>query len=242
MRSELCSSTFTLSALSVIPDPGARLVLMGIAMGVTASAIIVSPMGRRSGAHFNPVVSLTFYFLGKIHWLDTLLYIAAQFVGGVLGVLAARVAIGPILASPSVLYVVTQPGRLGLPAAFFAEFFMGFLTMTVVLRSANHPALSRFTWLFVGLLVATYVVVFSPVSGFSMNPARTVSSAVFANVWTALWIYFSAPMCGMLLAAGFYVITAGQGKVYCAKLYHTDHGPCPFRCRYKQLFESKGLP
>ncbi len=82
-----------------------------------------------------------------MHRLDALLYITAQFVGGAFGVVVARLLIGPQLASPSVRYVVTVPGQYGNPLAFLAEFFMGLLTMTVVLQSSNRPRLSRITWL-----------------------------------------------------------------------------------------------
>jgi aquaporin Z len=218
-----------------MPSAVLRLVLMGIAMGGTAIAIILSPMGRRSGAHFNPIVSLTFFCLGKMHRLDALLYIASQFAGGAFGVIVARVLVGPQLASPSVRYVVTVPGHYGVALAFLAEFFMGLLTMTVVLQSSNRPSLSRITWLFVGLLVATYVIAFSPVSGFSLNPARTISSALFAGVWTAMWLYLTAPLLGMLLAALIYVFFSGSRAVLCAKIYHDLHSPCPFRCHFRRL-------
>jgi aquaporin Z len=145
----------------LVPSAAVRLVLMGAAMGGTAMAIILSPMGRRSGAHFNPVVSFTFFCLGKMHRLDAFFYIVSQFAGGAFGVFVARLLIGPWLASPSVRYVVTVPGQYGVPLAFLAEFFMGLLTMTVVLQTANRPRLSRITWLLVGLLVAMYVIAFS---------------------------------------------------------------------------------
>jgi aquaporin Z len=223
------------SVVAVVPSSWVRLVFMGLAMGATAIAIILSPMGRRSGAHFNPIVSFTFFCLGRMHRLDALFYVAAQFLGGAFGVLAARLLLGVRLASPSVRYVVTTPGHYGIAAAFLAEFFMGLLTMTVVLQSGNRAGLSRFTWLLVGLLVMLYVIAFSPVSGFSLNPARTLSSAMFAGVWTAMWLYLSAPLLGMLLAAALYVLTSGSEAVLCAKIYHDLHSPCPFRCRFQRL-------
>jgi aquaporin Z len=223
--------------LRSLPSLAPRLILMGVAMGVTAIAIILSPMGRRSGAHFNPAVSITFLFLGKMHRLDALFYVIAQFLGGAFGVFAARLLIGARLGDPSVRYVVTVPGRYGVFAAFLAEFFMGWLMMTVVLATANNPRLARFTWLFVGLLVASYVIGFSTVSGFSVNPARTVASAVFAEVWTALWIYFLAPVVGMLSAAALYLKTSGSEAILCAKIYHDQHSPCPFRCRFRQFVQ-----
>jgi aquaporin Z len=223
------------TVVSHIPSSAVRLVFMGLAMGASAIAIILSPMGRRSGAHFNPIVSFTFFCLGRMHRLDALFYVVAQFMGGALGVLAARLLLGAHLASPSVRYVVTIPGHYGVPAAFLAESFMGLLTMTVVLQSGNRAGLSRFTWLLVGLLVMLYVIAFSSVSGFSLNPARTLSSAIFARVWTAMWLYLSAPLLGMLLAATLYALTSGSEAVLCAKIYHDLHSPCPFRCRFQRL-------
>jgi aquaporin Z len=112
---------------------------------------------------------------------------------------------------------------------------MGWLMMTVVLASANNPRFARFTWLFVGLLVTMYVIVFSTVSGFSVNPARTVASALFAGIWTALWIYFVAPIVGMLAAAALYVMRSGWNAVLCAKIYHDQNSRCPFRCRFREF-------
>lgn len=221
--------------LRSLPRVAPRLILMGAAMGVTAIAIILSPMGRRSGAHFNPAVSITFLFLGKMHRLDALFYVIAQFVGGAFGVFIARLLIGARLGDPSVQYVVTVPGRYGVFVAFVAEFFMGWLMMTVVLATTNSPRFARFTWLFVGLLVASYVIAFSKVSGFSVNPARTFASAVFAEVWTALWIYFLAPVAGMLSAAALYLKMSGSESILCAKIYHDQHSPCPFRCHFRDL-------
>jgi aquaporin Z len=218
--------------LQRLPNLPLRLIFMGLAMGLTAIGIILSPIGRRSGAHFNPAVSIAFLFLGKMHRLDTLFYVIAQFVGGAFGVFAARFLLGARLGDPSVRYVVTVPGRYGVFAAFLAECFMGWLMMTVVLAGANNPRFARFTWLFVGVLVMTYVIAFSTVSGFSVNPARTVASALFARVWTALWIYFLAPVAGMMSAAALYVMRSGSDAVLCAKIYHDQHSPCPFRCRF----------
>jgi aquaporin Z len=67
----------------------------------------------------------------------------------------------------------------------------------------------------------------------SMNPARTVGSAILANVWTALWVYFAAPLLGMLAAAQLYVATQGADRVLCAKLHHENQQRCIFRCSYR---------
>jgi aquaporin Z len=88
-----------------MPSPLGRVILMGLVMGVTAVAIIRSPFGARSSAHFNPIISFTFFCLGRMHWVDMFCYIAAQFIGAALGVLTAKLLIEPYLASPSVRYV-----------------------------------------------------------------------------------------------------------------------------------------
>jgi aquaporin Z len=178
--------------------------VMGVAMGLTAIAIIKSPWGRRSGAHFNPAITLTFLRLGKIGPVDAGFYIAAHFAGATGGVALAAGLLGKLLAAPKVEYAVTVPGVGGTPGAFAAETFMAALLMATVLITSNRPRLAPWTPWLVGLLIACYIVLFAPVSGFSINPARTFGSAVFAHIWTAVWIYFSAPLLGMFSAAEFY--------------------------------------
>jgi aquaporin Z len=104
--------------------------------------------------------------------------------------------------------------------------------MSVILRVSNTPRLARYTGLFAGALVATYITIENPLSGMSMNPARTFGSAVNARDWTALWIYFTAPPLGMLAAAEVYVRTRGWRAVFCAKLHHQNDKRCIF-CEYQ---------
>jgi len=82
--------------------------------------------------------------------------------------------------------------------AFIAKIAITFILMTVILHVSNNPRLNRFTGVFTGALVATYITVEAPISGMTMNPARTLASAVPAQHWTALWVYFTAPLIGML--------------------------------------------
>ena len=92
--------------------------------------------------------------------------------------------------------------------------------MTVILHVSNNVRRHRFTGLCAGALVAAYITLEAPLSGMSMNPARTLASAVPAQRWTALWIYFAAPITGMLSAAEFYLRTNGVRSIVCAKLHH----------------------
>jgi aquaporin Z len=202
-------------------------------MGLTAIMLTYSPWGKQSGAHYNPSVTLTFLRLGKVAMGDAVFYVIAQFVGGTVGVLVAALAFRTVVAHPSVHYVVTAPGMPGAGVAFLAELAIAFLLMSVILRVSNTPKLARCTGLFAGALVAAYITVEAPLSGMSMNPARTFGSAFAARDWTALWVYFTAPLMGMFLAAEVYVRRRGAGAVGCAKLHHQNHSRCIF-CDYRR--------
>ena len=210
-----------------------RRLLMGTAMGATAIAIIFSPLGQRSGAHFNPSVTWTFFRLGKIEACDAAFYTLFQFVGGIAGVLLASVTLHSLVAHQSVNYAVTLPGTNGPIVALLAEIIISFILMSVILTVSNTKRLARWTGMFAGALVATYITIESPISGMSMNPARTFSSAVGAQVWMSLWVYFVAPPIGMLLAAEVYQRMNIGRAVVCAKLHHHNNQRCIFRCNFE---------
>ena len=207
--------------------------LMGLAMGLTAIAIVYSPLGKRSGGHLNPALTLTFFRLGKIAAWDAFFYVLAQFAGGVAGVWLAILLLGMLLADPAVNYVATLPGPAGASVAFLAETIIAFLLMLTVLVVSNTMRLARLTGLCAGALVALFIAFEAPLSGMSMNPARTFGSALWAQEWTALWLYFTAPPLGMLLAAAVYTRARGTHGIVCAKLHHQNSHRCIFRCGYK---------
>jgi aquaporin Z len=210
-----------------------RRILMGVAMGSTAVALIFSPLGKRSGAHFNPSVTLTFFRLGKIKAWDAAFYILFQFAGGIAGVAIASLVLGMLVSHKSVNYAATVPGPKGSTPAFVAELVIAFILMTVILTVSNNERLGRWTGLFAGALVAIYISIESPLSGMSMNPARTLGSAFSAHQFTSLWIYFTAPPLGMLLAAEAYKRIKGSRTVACAKLHHYNNARCIFRCNFQ---------
>ncbi|WP_206817152.1 aquaporin [Chroococcus sp. FPU101] len=214
------------SAHHVFPSPFMQRVLMGLGMGLTAMGIMYSPWGKRSGAHINPAVTLTFYRLNKIKAWDAIFYIVFQFIGGLLGVLLVALLLQLPFTQAPVSYVVTVPGKPGVVVAFVAEYIIAVIMMWVVLYSSNRAKLAPLTPLFAGCLIVSYVIFESPLSGFGMNPARTVASALPSGIWTAIWLYFVAPISGMLTAAELYVYTMGKHKVFCAKLYHDPRYRC----------------
>jgi len=215
-----------------LPDPTVRRALIGVAMGLTAIGIIYSPWGKRSGAHLNPAVTVTFFRLGKIQGLDAFFYVLAHFAGGLIGLLVAAMAIGMVIEHPTVNYVVTVPGFGGTGLAFAAETCISFGLMLVVLIVSNQTKLNAWTGVFAGALVAAYIAVEAPLSGMSMNPARSFASALPAHLWTDFWVYLTAPLLGMLLAAECYVRSLGARRILCAKLHHRNNERCIFRCSF----------
>jgi len=206
-----------------IGDARVRLALIGLAMGATAVALIYSPWGRRSGAHMNPSVTLAFLTLGRISAVDAVFYMLFQFAGGLIGVLAAWRLLGERFALPPVSFIATVPGTAGVGVAFVAEALISLVLMLAILEVSNRPRWSRYSGLVAGLLITCYVTFESPLSGMSMNPARTLASALPGRIWNGLWIYFTAPCLGMWAAAKiFNALTPWAKRTHhSAKVVHT---------------------
>ncbi len=220
------------SPISVlVVDPLSRNVISGVAMGVTAILLIHSPWGKRSGAHMNPAVTLTFLRLGKTHGWDALFYVAAQIVGGTLGVLLVAALLGHAFTDAPVSYAATMPGAGGPAVAFAAELVISAVLMFVILSLSGTQRFARLTGLAAGMLVAMYISFEAPLSGMSMNPARTFASAAPAMQWDHYWIYVLAPLIGMLGAAQLFIAIRGWRKLACAKLLHPADQRC-IHCGY----------
>jgi aquaporin Z len=209
----------------LVRDPALRRAIVGVAMGLTAIGIVYSPWGKQSGAHINPSMTLAWLRLGHVAPWDAAFYVTAQVLGAVSGVALSATLLGPAIAHPAVGYAVTVPGRNGVAVAFAAELAISFGLMTLVLV-ATRSRYARFTGLLCGVAVATYIAFEAPLSGMSMNPARTFGSAVVADVWTSFGLYLVAPPAGMLLAVEVHRRRAAAPDAGCAKLHHEN----PRRC------------
>jgi aquaporin Z len=205
-----------------------RRALMGLAIGATMIALIMSPWGKQSGGHINPAMTFAFYRLGKICHLDALFYAVAQFSGATSGVALATFLLRGAPGDGTVRYAVTAPGVYGAAVAFAAELAISFILMITVLLVTNHERLARYTPYFVGSLYAVNITFETPLSGMSMNPARTFGPAVYGGYWHTLWIYFIAPTVGMLAAAETFLRIRRGVAPHCAKLHHANDERCIF--------------
>jgi aquaporin Z len=220
----------------------ARRALYGLAIGSTVIGIVMTPWGKQSGGHFNPAITFTFYRLGKVQLWDALFYAAAQFSGATCGVAIATYVLRGAPENSAVRYAVTVPGLYGNAGAFIGELTISFVLMIMILFVTNGKKLARYTPYFVGALYAIYIAFETPLSGMSMNPARTFGSAFRAGYWHAIWIYFIAPTLGMFCAAEVFLWVRGGAPPYCAKLHHANNKRCIFHhAQQEALFGRKAI-
>ena len=203
--------------------------LMGLAVGVTVAAIVMSPWGKQSGGHFNPALTVAFYRLGKMDLPDALFYVTAQFSGAIGGVCIARYLLPDTIGRHAIRYAVTAPGVRGSAVAFIGELTISFVLMSTILVASNREQLARYTPYLVGLSYAAFITLEAPLSGMSMNPARSLAPALHVSYWHALWLYFTAPTLGMLVAAELFLRVGGGLHPFCAKLHHANNKRCIFR-------------
>jgi len=195
---------------AALPNAFIRIIMMGILMGTTALFIFYSPITAPSGSHINPAVTITFLRLGKMCKYDAMFYIIFQMLGGIFAVYIMAFLMGKTLTAPPVNCVATIPGKYGVFAAALTEFIIAFIMLSMVLFTSANEKLKKYTRLIAGCFVCIYVVIAGPISGFEMNPARTLASAVLSHIYTALWVYMVIPFAGMLLAAELFLQSQNQ--------------------------------
>jgi aquaporin Z len=207
---------------AVLPDAGLRRLITGFLFGATGAAITYSRVGKVSGAHINPVVTLAFRIMGKFTTRDTIGYILAQFAGGIAGSI-------PLLLwgreGRSIAFGGTTPGAgYTIWAALWGEIITTIGLITGLFTFLGHRKLRHYTPLLFPFLYAVMVYLEAPVSGTSTNPARSVGPSVVSGVWSGWWIYFAGPVAGTFLGLALHrLIWLKRFEVEVAKIYHFKH-------------------
>ena len=202
----------------LIPSEGLRRLITGFFFGTTGACIALSPVGKVSGAHINPAVTLGFRVMGKIDLSTALGYVAAQFIGAVVGSL-------PLLLwgemGRSVAFGATWPGPgTALSTALLGEAITTFAMVALLAIFLAFRAIRPFTPAIFPPLYAIMVWAEAPISGTSTNPARSLGPSVVSGQWQDWWIYWIGPLAGMLLAV--LACSFLLKRIEVAKLYHFD--------------------
>lgn len=201
----------------------ARLLLTGLLFAGTGSLVALSPIGRRSGAHLNPAVTLAFWTQHKVHPHDLAGYVTAQLLGAITAAAGLRVAWNH---RAHVLHLgATQPGHGFTPIeAAGLEMLMTAALILMIFFFTSSTRTARWTPLGNWLLVATLVWQGAPYTGTSLNPARSLAPALLAPELRHLWVYIVGPLSGAILAAGIFA-TFRSTTTLTAKLFHDPRYP-----------------
>jgi aquaporin Z len=184
----------------LIPNQSLRRAVNGFLFGCTGCAITLSKVGKISGAHINPAVSIAFWIRGKMKTKALLGYIVSQMLGAVVGCL-------PLLLwgtqGGSIDYGNTVPAY-GLGAAFIGEMITTAALIIIIFVFVGSKNLRHYTPYTMPFLYSVMVCIEAPFSGCSTNPARSFGPAVISNVYTAYWLYWLAPVAGVIIVTGFF--------------------------------------
>ena len=224
------------SPLPRIDPERLRLLATGLIFAGGATLVVYSPLGRTSGGHLNPAVTCAFWRLGRINSRDAAVYAIAQTIGALVGVEAVRLVAGDL--GTAVELGMTRPGSGISPlVACLCEVLITFSLMFLILAFLNKPKLAPRTGIAAGSLVALLVMLEAPLTGTSLNPARSLAPALLMQQLDGVWIYLVAPPIGALLAAAAWRGRWGSRQaLICAKLYHGGDSPCQFAtCPYVTL-------
>jgi MIP family channel proteins len=170
-------------------------------------AVMIYALGHISGAHFNPAVSVGFAVGRHFPWSRAATYTAAQVGGAILGALALRVTLGA-----GADLGVTQPSGSDLQSLAWEALLTFFLMLVITAVATDTRAVGEAAALAIGGTVALGALVGGPVSGASMNPARTLGPALVAGDITAIWVYLVGPVIGAVAAALAYRFLRGDAS------------------------------
>jgi aquaporin Z len=209
-------------------DPAIRVLIVGTVAGLAVIGVAFSPLGRRSGAHLNPAVTIGMWLQGITGRADLAGYTTAQIIGGIAGVAAARTW-GPQVASATVHWaVIAPPAGMTEPAAAAVEAGATFAQLVLVFRVLASRRYHQWAPVVAGILLTVFIIALAPVSGAGFNPVRGLAPDVLASVYPAIWIYFAGPVAGSAAAAAA-VIAWGRRPVT-GKLRHDPEINCHMRC------------
>jgi len=201
-----------------MPSDAGRRALTGFLFGTTGCLITLSPVGRISGAHINPIVSIAFFLKKKMSALHTLGFILSQMAGAALGAI-------PLLLwgqqGASIGYGNTVPPVGGLVTAFAGETITSFLLIAGIFFFVGHKRLKHFTPYLMPVLYCIMVCAEGQLSGTSTNPARSFGPAIVSRNWSGYWLYWAAPLLGTLLALSLFEMPIlWKWKIEIPTLYH----------------------
>jgi aquaporin Z len=207
-----------------IPSHSLGLLVTGLVFSGCNSLLAVSPLGRLSGAHLNPAVTLAFRVLGRVSASDVAGYLSAQFLGALAGAAALRLIWRGV--ADSVDGGVTVPA-VSLGAAFALEAAMTALLIAVIFAFVSNARLARWTPLAIWPVIAVLVWVGASATGTSLNPARSAGPAlVFGEGLDVLWLYLLAPTAGALAVALAWRRRHPNAQPKTAKLFHDPRYAC----------------
>lgn len=213
-----------------IPDHSTRLLITGLCFAATGSLVAISPLGRLSGAHINPSVSLAFLLLGKMTFRDFAGYVIAQMLGGIAGAAMLEGVWKKHAISVHNGMTIPNPAWPLWEVFAFEVWLTGLLVLLIFIFVSNRR-LMRWTPLMTWILVAMMVWLEAPISGTSLNPARSFGPALISGSWTNQWLYLVAPPLGGVLGFLAFRLGAQAGReVLTGKLFHAPNYRTLFKC------------
>ena len=202
---------------SAVPGLPGRIAIDAVVIGVVVGSLIISPLGRSSGGHFNPAVTVTLWLLRGLPGRDAAAYIAAQLAGSLAGVMLGRTVLGAVIAHPSVDYAAIQPAAGWSGGSVFAgEAISLAVLMALVVAFLDRPALIRWTPAMVAVAVAVLIFAGGLTSGGSFNPARQFGPLLFAGRFSYLWAYLLGPIAGAVIIVALGVSVGPPQPLTCS--------------------------